>query len=236
MEADSLANRMTAWARSLASEPDPAALLAHVAAMTLAEVPGAHDVGVAVFDSSGLSTKASVGVLALRMDTAQRAVHEGPCLDAATRKSVRSGDLTFDPRWPRLAPHAAEVGVRSALALSLFVTSRPLGVLSIYATTAGAFGQIAEAIGSVLAAHAAVAIAAMTIQVELRTALESRDLIGQAKGVLMERCGVSAEEAFHWLTVTSQRSNIKLRDVARELMSSRDSVLWTAAAPVEPPQ
>ncbi|WP_170208532.1 GAF and ANTAR domain-containing protein [Micromonospora pisi] len=221
----------------LASAPDPTNLLAHVATMTRTEVPGADAVGVTVFDSSGLSLKASTGALVLGMDAAQRTVREGPCLDAAaTRATVRSDDLTSDVRWPRLAPHAAEVGVRSALALRLFVTDRPLGVLSIYATTAGAFGQVAEATGSLLAAHAAVAIAAMSVQFELRTALESRDLIGQAKGVLMERCGVTAEEAFKWLTVTSQRSNIKLRDVARELMTSRDSGGWAAGAPVDPPQ
>ncbi|MFK3983291.1 ANTAR domain-containing protein [Micromonospora sp. NPDC050397] len=234
MSAESLAERMALWARTLAAEPDQGALRSSVATMTVAEVPGAYAAGVSLLGGSRFSARATEG--RVRIEAAQYAVREGPCLDAlAARASIRSDDLTVDARWPRLAPHAVKAGVRSALALGLFVTGQPLGVLSVYAPSAGAFGQLAEAVAGVLAAHASVAIASANAQLELRTALRSRDLIGQAKGVLMQRYGMTSEEAFDWLVTTSQTSNTKLRDVARELITSRDPTSWRFGPPTGPP-
>jgi GAF domain-containing protein len=152
----------------------------------------------------------------------QDRVQEGPCLDAVwEQETVRVEDMRTETRWPRFAAEAVALGVLSSLSLQLFVEGDNLGALNLYARQPHAFGEESEDVGLVLAAHAAVAVAGARTEQHLRRAVSSRDLIGQAKGILMERYRISADQAFQVLARVSQQTNRRLADVADELTRTR---------------
>ena len=126
-------------------------------------------------------------------------------------------DLTTDERWPVFTAGAVDFGIRSMLSLHLYTDRESFGALNIYARQRHAFTPDSVATGVLLAAHCAVAIAATTASANLRIALESRDVIGQAKGILMERHKITPTEAFDLLITASQHSHRKLRDIAAHL-------------------
>jgi GAF domain-containing protein len=135
---------------------------------------------------------------------------------------VTVDDLPSDPRWPRLRPLLADSPVRSVLALPLRESGEPVGVVNVYAAEAGAFAaddrRIAElvtaAVGGVLQT-VAERESLRDLAANLEKALTSRASIDQAKGVLMARLGVSADEAFARLVTLSNQLNVKLRDLAQ---------------------
>jgi anti-anti-sigma factor len=125
-------------------------------------------------------------------------------------------DLASDPRWPELAARAQELHVRSVLCLSLG-TTKPRGALTVWSSRPAAFTQEARRLGQILAAVAAIALPAAQRQQNLARALTTRDVIGQAKGVLMERHKITAEQAFLLLNRASCARNIKLRILAQRV-------------------
>lgn len=170
----------------------------------------------------------------LHIDKLQYETGEGPCLDAIAKKSiVYAEDLPADPRWPRLAPLAVETGIHSVMSLKLG-TDDTLGSLNLYARTPGAYGEIELTRGNIFATHAALALEAKstldrTVRAleeertklqKLQSALGSRDIIGQAKGVLMHRDRITADQAFRELRLASQTLNIKLRDIAQRVVDT----------------
>lgn len=172
----------------------------------------------------GATTPVSTGEVARAIDAFQDATGQGPCLDAATtREVVVAEDLRTDARWPDFGPHAAELGVRSVAAYQLFLHRNEddrFGSLNLYGDRPKAFDEVAVELGAVFAAHCAAVLAAAIAHEGARAALESRDRIGQAKGVLMARHSVTASEAFEQLRTVSQERNIKLRDLA-DLVAER---------------
>ncbi len=146
---------------------------------------------------------------------------QGPCLDSfSTGRQVRVDDLATEDRWPKFSRRAAEeTGVASMLSFRLFAEGDTMGALNLYSKQPSAFDDEALAIGSVFATHAAVALAGAQQDEEMHKALQSRDVIGQAKGILMAQQGVSADEAFDILRRASQRMNIKLRELAERVAS-----------------
>jgi GAF domain-containing protein len=158
---------------------------------------------------------AATAELARAVDQAQYEMGEGPCLDALyEHRTVRLPDLAAEPRWPKFAARARQVGAASMLAIQLYVQGQDLGALNLHSIRPDAFGDESEQVGLLFAAHAAVAMAGAQNDAHLNTALSHRDLIGQAKGILMERYKINAQDAFQLLVVTSQTTNIKLHDVA----------------------
>jgi len=103
------------------------------------------------------------------------------------------------------------------LAVQLYVHGDELGALNLVSTEAEAFGEESERIALLFAAHAAVAMAGARKEEDLTAAVSTRDLIGQAKGILMERHRLTADQAFALLVRASQRTNTKLTDIARNL-------------------
>lgn len=169
------------------------------------------------------SSNDTIGIL---LDGIQTGAEEGPCLDAIRTGEVTSvADLRSDERWPTYGPHAVEAaGVVSSIAFPLVDGRRTIGALNLFAEAVGAFGDgtqdhDVEAIASVLTAHATPALAAALFREDMQAALESRDVIGQAKGMLMARTGVDEEGAFDLLRRASQRMQVKLAEVARRLVS-----------------
>jgi GAF domain-containing protein len=133
------------------------------------------------------------------------------------QKTVRVDDLGSDSRWPVLGPRAAERGIGSMLCLQLFVLHNTLGSLDLIAYEKSAFTDESEHMGLLLASHAAVAVASAQKLDHSAIALANRDVIGQAKGILMERFKLTAEQAFEVLAKVSQDTNRKVYAVAEEL-------------------
>ncbi|MEV1295333.1 ANTAR domain-containing protein [Pseudonocardia sp. NPDC049635] len=195
--------------------------------------PEADLVSIALHTEDRLTTPVATHDLAARVDALQFAHGEGPYFDATRLDGTGTAaddDLSVSTQWPRFGPAAAGLGVRSVVALGLLPGAggaRP-GALTFYAYEPRILATLDRDIGLLLAAHAGAALSAIS-SVEaadlrvanLERALLSRDVIGQAKGMLMERRGISAEEAFDILRASSQRLNIKLSRIAEAVITHR---------------
>ncbi len=138
-------------------------------------------------------------------------------------------DLGAESRWPQFTAAAVEAGIGAMLCFPLFVAEATLGALNLYASRTGAFDAHARFTGLIVATHAAVAITGARQEETLTAALAHRDIIGQAKGIVMERFHLDAPRAFALLARLSQTENIKLRDIAEQLVAD------IAEAPAAPP-
>ena len=202
-------------ARSLEAEKDLAHVLGGIVASVTDTVPGAEHAGVSLYERKLLQTVASTSDLTNRINTIEHELDEGPCLQALRdHRSYRIDDMSTDTRWPRFAAAAKAHGVQSMLGYKLFTSGRTLGTLDLYSSQPNAFNAESEVVGEVFAAHAAIALLGSTQQAEWQTALNSRDTIGMAKGILMQRERISDVQAFNMLVSTSQNANIKLHDLA----------------------
>ncbi|WP_248278967.1 GAF and ANTAR domain-containing protein [Brevibacterium sp. 'Marine'] len=216
-------HRLTAqigeWARSLVLEPDDLVLKVMVDE-ALRIIPGVDYASLSIVSRDDIiRSRAPSDMVPERLDALQSELHEGPCFDSIREhRIVRAPDLTDPTPWPRFASSAVAEGVRSMLAFQLFVETDSLGALNLYSKTPRAFDQESEDIGSGVAAHASLALANAQKQGQLYEAVASRDLIGQAKGILMERHKISEHEAFLLLTKVSSKTNTKLREVAEEFV------------------
>ncbi|MGH2717097.1 MAG: ANTAR domain-containing protein, partial [Actinomycetota bacterium] len=205
----------------------------------VATVSGCAMASVTVrLEGGSFRTEASTHEAATQADNAQYEANEGPCLDAIDAKIVYTPSFP-DPRWPRLAAHPVEWGVQGAVSYQLAAVVPPheplAGSLNAYATTPEAFDDEAREIGLILASHGSVAVRAVRerealeqLDRQLHDALLSRDVIGQAKGILMERLRMTPEDAFDALRRSSQTLNLKLREIAERLAATGE---WTDAAP-----
>jgi GAF domain-containing protein len=210
-------------ARALQEEHgDVSATLQAITRAAVNAVPGADECGISlVIGRRRVESRAPVGELPRIIDELQQRLGEGPCLDAAyEQKTVRIDDIESETRWPRFCPEAASAGLRSVLSIQLFVTGDNLGALNLYARRPHAFKEESESVGLVFASHAAIALAGAENEQNLRTALTTRDQIGQAKGILMERFKITADRAFAVLVGASSRTNRKLTDIAEELSAT----------------
>lgn len=216
-----VARQLSELARELQADITFEALLNHITAAAITEVPGARHAGITQITGSGFTTAAATGELVERLDQLQQQAGEGPGLDAARQHhTVRSDDLRTDGRWPRFSGQAADLGVQSVLSFQLFVGTNSLGALNLYAADKAAFGAESESTGILLASHAALAMASSRTQTGLVAALDSREMIGEAKGILIERYKITGVEAFGLLVASSQAVNLKLRDVAEHLVAT----------------
>lgn len=179
-------------------------------------------------------TQACTHEVAQELDRLQYAFDEGPCLEAADPAGpayAQSGDLGGDSPWPEFGPAVAEQGYRSVLSTALLVSPAPAeftGALNIYARDSDDFDDFARDVAFVLATYASFAIASVQDREEferdlsrarseaanLRKALDTRTVIGQATGILMARRSLTSDEAFEVLARASQNHNVKLADLA----------------------
>ena len=214
-----LAQTLSDLARSLQNEENLDDTLDGIVAAAVQTVPGAEHAGItAVQAREAVSTLAATDELVRKVDEVQYETRQGPCLDAVYRqRTVRLSDMGSEDRWPDFARHAYDMGIRSMLSFQLYVTLDNLGALNLYAGEPDAFDDESENVGLLFAAHAAVAMAGARQHEQMARALSMRDLIGQAKGILMERHRVTANEAFMLLVRASQRTNTKLTDIALAL-------------------
>ena len=200
--------------------------------VSLAEeaIDGCLAAGVLVVDDDDVPRTLAAGhPLAGELDAVQIDRDEGPCLDAArSGNSFYAIDLAAEPRWPTFAALALEAGARSVLAYSL--SARRMSALNLYAALPAAFGATDRGKGQLFATLARLALdSAEAHEAEesktagLTEALRTRELIGQAQGILMERERITADQAFDLLRRASQHLNVKLREVAATLVETGES-------------
>jgi GAF domain-containing protein len=217
---DELAHQLSRLARELEQETDPDAVLLEVVAAAVTLIPGTDEASISmVTERRHITSQAPTSSLASDVDALQEETGEGPCLDSAyEQQTVSVPDMATEERWPHFAERASQVGAASMLAFQLFVEGDNLGALNLYSRTPHAFTDESEHVGLLFASHAAVAFAGARKQETLTRALDTRDVIGMAKGILIERYSLTPDRAFRVLVRSSQESQRKLRDVAEELV------------------
>ncbi|MCV7199237.1 GAF and ANTAR domain-containing protein [Mycobacterium angelicum] len=218
-----LALRMAQLARAIAAPRKLEQVLSDVTAAAVELIPGADVAGVLLVRKGGqFESLADTDSLAEQLDALQHEFNEGPCAEAALQTTVvRSDDLRSERRWPQYAPAAVELGVLSSLSFKLYTADRTAGALNLFGLQPNVWDTDAETVGAVLAAHAAAAIMAGRHGEQMESALASRDRIGQAKGIIMERYGVDEVRAFDMMRALSQESQNKLVDVAQRVIDTR---------------
>ncbi|MER7489443.1 ANTAR domain-containing protein [Streptomyces sp. NPDC126497] len=213
-----LAEALTEAARRLHGTSTPGSTLDTAVRLAVELVPGADHAGISVVERDDRRSAVAW------TDDVVRTAEEGDDRGAAGRQ----------PYWHRLwtAPVAevedsengggddalAGLGLRSALSLRLRADRRRLTVLTAYARKPRAFDETALRIGRLFTAHVGIALDSATVREQLTEAMRTRDLIGQATGILMERLAIDAAGAFDSLVRASQRENVKLRDLARRIV------------------
>ncbi len=229
---EDLATSLSDLARTLQHEEDVEKTLQAIVNAAVDTVPGAQYVGLSVVERRRqVHTRAGTDDLVYQVDQVQYDTGEGPCLDAMyEHRTVHLPDMTGERRWPRFTRRAAELGVASMLSFQLYVHEDNLGALNLYSAQKDAFDDESEHVGQLFAAHAAVAMSGAQQVEHLTKAMAARDVIGQAKGILMERYKLTADQAFAVLAQASQHTNIKLLDVARSLAHTGAAPRGVAAA------
>jgi GAF domain-containing protein len=214
---------MAELARQVAVPLNLPDVLAGVSKTVIDVIPGADLAGFLLISKGGkYETNAPTSDLMYEVDRLQIENQEGPCVEAALDELiVRTDDFQREQRWPHYSAEVLKLGLRSALSFKLYTTQRNAGALNIFGFEPNAFGSEDEGVGFVLAAHAAAAILASRQGEQLQSALSSRDLIGQAKGIIMERFNVDAVRAFEMMRELSQTENIKLVEVAKRVIDTR---------------
>jgi GAF domain-containing protein len=196
---------------------------------TLAEktLPGTAGAGVSLMDAVGKRTTAASDPVVKQADLLQYELDEGPCVTAwRDRVPVRIDDTGAERRWPRWTQEVATLGIKAVLSAPMLVADRSIGAIKVYSRQPAAYDEHSEEVLSLFAQQAAILLAnvqsyqdAQQLIDQLKVALVSRDLIGQAKGVLIAGGARDEETAFAMLVTASQRANVKVREVARQLVA-----------------
>ncbi|MGX9296619.1 GAF and ANTAR domain-containing protein [Tsukamurella paurometabola] len=202
---------------------DSESLLTAATQFAVEQVPGADFACVTLVDpKGGISHPVVIGEEAQRVADVQRDLEEGPSVGATFEATtiLLLEDTATDDRWPRFAAAAHAAGVGSILSFCLYVQNEAYGTLDLMAREPHAFDAESISIGSLYAVHAAVAFSAVREKEQIRAALTTRDVIGQAKGMIMERYKLDSDAAFRLLARLSQDSNVRLAEVAEQVIEA----------------
>ena len=218
---------LTRMATTLFSAGSATETLTRVVDLAVSTIEGCDYAGVFLVVNGEVTEPVCTDAFAAEVDGLQHSLGEGPCLLAMAQGiTLYAEDLADDARWPKFGPAATAAGVRSLLALPLLVPGLP-GALNCYARYPRAFGVIDRGKALLLAGMAGLAYASIRTHEDderkatnLHAALATREVIGQAQGILMEREHLSSHEAFDILRRASQHLNLKLRDVAQNLVDT----------------
>jgi GAF domain-containing protein len=204
----------------IAESPTVDGSIEQIVAFT-AQTFGTDHAGVTLVRDRGrrLETVGPTTPVVREADDLQNKLREGPCVAAAVEsRSVVSNDVARDPRWPVWGPRVAELGLESVLSSELHAGGARMGALNVYGAQDHQFTHEDVEVGQLLAQQASVALKFVEQIDGLNVALDSRTLIGQAQGMLMERYGIDAEAAFAALRRVSQDENVRLVKVARSIV------------------
>ena len=203
-------------ARTLVAAEDAHATLRRIVRLAVDTIDACQHCGISIVEGRNIGSPASSDEVPALVDRLQSEMGEGPCVDAIKDHEVfQTGRLSREVRWPNFAHRAStESGIESILSIRLFIEGNTMGSLNLYSAQPDAFDEHDVAFGAVFAAHAAVAWSTARTIDNLRKGLQTRELIGEAVGILMARENISETEAFDVLTRSSQRLNVKLRLIA----------------------
>ncbi|MDV3134935.1 GAF and ANTAR domain-containing protein [Mycobacterium sp. 29Ha] len=218
--------RIAELVQSLHGRPDADSdtVVAELAEHAAVEIPGAQYAGITITrNGKHIDTPAATHIYPMLLDKIQQRHQEGPCLTAAwEEKTVHVANLETDDRFPLYRQDAlAETPIKSIMAFQLFIAGETMGALNVYSEEPNVFDSESRNIGLVFAAHSSVAWNSARRDEQFKRALSSRDVIGQAKGMIMERYDVDAVQAFELLRKLSQDSNVPLIRVATELVADK---------------
>jgi len=199
-----------------------------VTRLATAAIPGSVGAGVTLVDSRGRRTTGASDALVEEADALQYGLDAGPCLTAwRDQVPVRVDNMEKETRWPQWTAAVTELGVASVLSVPLLAGPDCLGAIKVYAREPAAYDAHAEALLTLFAQQAAILLAntqtvanARKLTGQLTEALVNRDLIGQAKGILMAQGAADDHAAFNMLVAAGQRSNINLHEVARRVVAT----------------
>ncbi len=206
------------------------ALLKRVVDLSKDVMPGEPEASILAMVKDRPTTVVSTGDLATRLDETQYAKGHGPCMHAATTGELTEiPDTRIETRWADYSRRAAEEGNLSSLSVPLPIDDDMVGALNIYARRPHAFDEQSRADALRFGPYAGVALSnihayssARDLAANMQAALESRAVIDQAKGILMERHKITADQAFQLLAHASMRTNTKLREIADNLVHTGD--------------
>ncbi|MEU6082509.1 ANTAR domain-containing protein [Streptomyces sp. NPDC047108] len=219
-----LSEAFAAMAEALHGQPSRDQVLQEITELAATTADGAQYAGITLLRrGKPLESPAYTHPLVQAVDLAQAEAGEGPCLQEsgdADGAVVRIEDMSGEGRWPRFAREAARLGVGSMLSCRLTQERDVSGRLNLLSGEPGAFGVETAKTVAVLATHAAIALSAATAIENLSNAVASRQVIGEATGILMERHRVPSREAFGMLVRASQSLNVKLREIALHVVST----------------
>lgn len=227
-DADDLAFALVELSELLIDQEPLDDVLQRVADLAAGAVPGCTAAGVTLLQDDRWTTAAHSDPLVLDIDQQQYDAGDGPCLDAVRRRTINRVDVErAAQRWPEFAARARARGIRSFLAAPLVAGGSAVGALNLYSRHPDAFDPLDDVLVALFCGQASIALsnarlyaAATNLNQQLREAIESRAIIEQAKGMLMARHDVGAEEAFEQLRRWSQQRNVKLREVAAEVVAT----------------
>jgi len=224
-QAATLASDFSETARILFSAGSVKGTLAEVVRLAVATIEGCDFAGIFLIENDAVTTPVHTNPVVGEIDGLQRHCGEGPCLDAIAHQVSFYADDLGEERWGRFGSEAMARGMRSLLALPL--SGSGAGALSLYASYPRAFGVVDRARGLLLASLAGLALSSAQSHEDeerladnLHAALRTRELIGQAQGILIERERITPDQAFEILRRASQHLNRKLREVAQDLIES----------------
>jgi GAF domain-containing protein len=223
---DRVSTAVAAAARTLQHPESIDEALLAIALSARDSVPGFDLVGISTLEKGNqVVSRAVSDPRVCELDRLQYSEGDGPCVDAlGTSQVVLAPRLRHEQRWPRYVPKALQLGLRSQLAVQLTVDDAgTLGSLNMYSTLSDDIDSEAAALAELFARHAAVALGGARHVGNLQTALQSRKVIGQALGIVMERYQLDEERAFAFLVRASNTGNLKLHTIAQELVDEANS-------------
>jgi GAF domain-containing protein len=219
-----LAVRMADLARAVAAPRSGEEIFEEVTKAAVELIPGVDTAGILLITKGGkYESHAGTTDLPHELDELQHVLQEGPCLDAAFDDILAVEDFREETRWPAYSAAVAKLGVLSSLSLRLYTNERTAGALNLFGFEPTQWDSEKRTTGIVLAAHAASAIMSNRQGEQLQSALSTRDRIGQAKGIIMERYGVDDMRAFDMLRRLSQEGNTPLVDIAARVIETRNT-------------
>jgi hypothetical protein len=241
-ENDQLVVALRAAARALANRRsirDLEDTLGQIVAAAVKTIPAVCAGSISMTEHGRIETRHPTSDDIRKLDQTQSELREGPCIDAIEEPPptgiIVAQDLADDDaqRWPRFAPRAVDVGYRGLMSTTLSTDNGTRAALNLYSQNPNAFSEYCCTLAGLFGAQATLLLYGTTHAMHLQKAVDSRDLIGQAKGILMERFKVDDEAAFQMLVKSSQDTNMKLTKVAQWL-TEQSHAPRPGAAPISP--
>ena len=226
----SLSQSLSAMASAILGEESLAATLDLVVSLAMSALPDLYGASVTLAATRQLKTLSATSQTVNDIDAQQYEARRGPCVEASATGIVQHAvGAVATERWPEFGAASAAQGIASVLSTPLTISERTIGALNLYGLAEDTFGESATRMASAFARHAAAVLSnavsiadAEATNRNLAEALATRQIIGQAMGIIMARERCSTDRAFEVLRLASQRTNRKVREIAEQIVHSTE--------------